>query len=215
MDKKRYTPGTRVVSLDDQDIGTVQRVDHVQSELEVRLKDDGGILRVPYEVIDDSASSRKRIVIQGAVGDLKAERSHVEMENAQVTEPGDAQTLSLVGEEATAHVRDVSRGRVIIDKHVELVPHEANVEIGTDVVEVNRVPVNEEFEVAPGSRQEGDTLIVPVVEEVLVVSKRYRVIEEVHVTKRREMHTEIFEEDLQREVVDVREVDADENPVER
>lgn len=215
MKKKPYVPGARVMSLDDQDIGTVERVDEGNAELDVRLNNGRGILRVPFEVIDASSSTGERIVIQGALGELDEDVVAPTMGHARLTAPGDHETLTLVGEEAVAHVRDVARGRVVVHKHVEMVPHEASVEVGTDTVEITRVPVNEEFDDAPGSRQEGDTLIVPVIEEVLVVSRRYRVIEEVHVTKHREIHTEIFEEDLQREVVDVREVDADGNPVVR
>jgi stress response protein YsnF len=36
---------------------------------------------------------------------------------------------------------------------------------------------------APSARQEGDTLIIPVLEEVLVVEKRVRIKEEIHVTR--------------------------------
>lgn len=215
MDDQAYSPGVRVVSLDNQDIGVVEGVDDARSELEVRLN-SGDTLRVPFEVIDHSASTPDRIVVQGAVGDMDANTvDDVEPENPRLTEPGDSATLSLVGEEAVAHVRDVGRGRVIINKRVEMVPHEAAVDIGTDTVEVTRVPINEEYDAVPGTRQEEDTLIVPVVEEVLVISKRYRVIEEVHITKRREMHREVFEQDLQREVVEVVEVDAEGNPVDR
>ena len=51
-------------------------------------------------------------------------------------------------------------------------------------VEVVRVPIGQFVETAPAPRQEGDTYIVPVVEEVLVVVKRLRVVEEIHLTRR-------------------------------
>jgi uncharacterized protein (TIGR02271 family) len=52
-------------------------------------------------------------------------------------------------------------------------------------VEVERVAVGRVVETAPEIRREGDTLIVPLVEEVLVVEKRLVLREEVRVTTRR------------------------------
>lgn len=204
----RYTGGASVVSMDGYDVGTVERVD--DDYLVVRLRNSPRSMRVPFDVIDNEASTNDRIVIQGAVGDLEASRT-----NPRITEPGDGVTLPLVGEEAIAHVREVSRGRVVVDKHVEMVPHEARIDVGTDRVDVERVAVNQEVDEPPSTRQEGDTLIVPVVEEVLVVTKRYRIIEEVHVHKYRDVQTETFQEDLKREVVDVREIDENDQIVER
>lgn len=112
-------------------------------------------------------------------------------------------------------MHEVDRGRLLIDKHVEMVPHEAAIDVGTDRVEVDRIPVNEEVDTPPQIREEGDTLIVPVVEEVLVVTKRYRILEEVRVTKYRDVRTETFHEELKREVVTVTEEDPEGNPVDR
>jgi stress response protein YsnF len=205
----QYTEGTNVVSMDGYDIGTVERVD--DNDLIVRLHDSGEEMRVPVDVIDAATSTTERIVIQGAIGDFEASRPV----NPRVTEPGDSQTLPLVAEEAIAHVRGVDRGKLVIDKHVEMVPHEASVDIGTDRVEIERVPVNREVATPPPSRQEGDTLIVPVIEEVLVVTKRYRVVEEIHVRKYRDVETRTFTEELRREVVAIREIDEEGEIVDR
>lgn len=51
---------------------------------------------------------------------------------------------------------------------------------------IEHVPRAEFVEYAPAPRQEGDTWIFPVVEEVLVVQKRLRVTEEIRVTRRQE-----------------------------
>jgi stress response protein YsnF len=58
-------------------------------------------------------------------------------------------------------------------------------------VDVMHVPVDRivALDQAPQTRYEGDTLIVPVLEEVLVVERRLRIKEELHITKtRREEH---------------------------
>lgn len=204
----RYATGARVVSLDGVDLG---EVDHVDREgLIVRLHKGRREMRVPFDVVDDAASTSQRVVVQGAIEGIDEP-----VEEPLGTVSGDSRTLPLVGEEAIARVRETDRGKVVISKHVETFPHEAEVEIGTDRVEVERVPVNEEVDTAPEVRQEGDTLIVPVIEEVLVVTKRYRVVEEVRVRKIRDAETRTLTEDLRREVVDVQEIDEHGEVVDR
>jgi stress response protein YsnF len=46
---------------------------------------------------------------------------------------------------------------------------------------VDRVEINQDIDVPPAIRQEGDLLIIPVVEEYLFVEKRLRLREELHV----------------------------------
>jgi uncharacterized protein (TIGR02271 family) len=53
-------------------------------------------------------------------------------------------------------------------------------------VEIERSPVGKFIDRAPEVRQEGDTLIVPVMEEVLVVERRLLLKEEVRVRRVRE-----------------------------
>lgn len=209
MVKQFFNEGARVISLDGEDIGTVEKMTGtgVDANLVVRLTDGSRTMMVPYSVIDEDRSTEDEAYVQGAVGNLLDEQMAIGEHKHD--------TLELVAEEAEAHVHEVDRGRVLIDKTVEMVPHRADVEVGTDVVDVDRVDINEEFNEPPQTRQEGDTLIVPVIEEVLVVSKRYRVIEEVRITKRRDVHTETFEENLKREVVTVTEEDVDGEIVDR
>jgi stress response protein YsnF len=53
-------------------------------------------------------------------------------------------------------------------------------------VDIDRVVVNQMVDEPPPVRYEGDTLIVPVLEEVIVVDVRLMVREEVRITRRRE-----------------------------
>lgn len=56
-------------------------------------------------------------------------------------------------------------------------------------LQVERVPVDAWIEGAPPvQRQEGATLIIPVLEEVLVVQKRLRLKEEIRITAKADMH---------------------------
>jgi hypothetical protein len=54
-----------------------------------------------------------------------------------------------------------------------------------DDISVERVPVNRLIDSPPRVREEGDTTIVPVVEEVITVQKRLMLKEEVRITRKR------------------------------
>jgi uncharacterized protein (TIGR02271 family) len=84
-----------------------------------------------------------------------------------------------------AHVEKVERtlGRVRVHKRVVRSAESVDVDLARDVVAVERIPRDVELASPPQVREEGDTVVIPVVEEVVV--KRYRVVEEIRVTKRR------------------------------
>lgn len=69
-----------------------------------------------------------------------------------------------------------------------------DVMLARDEFIVTRVPVDRFVDAGevPAQRQDGDTLIMPVVEEVLVVERRLRIKEELHITKvrREERHVD-------------------------
>jgi len=52
-------------------------------------------------------------------------------------------------------------------------------------VEIERIAIDREIDTAPDIRNDGDTTIIPVVEERLVVEKRLFLREEIHVHRRR------------------------------
>ena len=81
------------------------------------------------------------------------------------------------------HLRQTGTVRVNLTTHEEKVPLEAD--LVCDEVVVRRVPADRFVTGPVPDRQEGDTLIVSVVEEVLVVERRLKVVEEVHITRHR------------------------------
>lgn len=60
----------------------------------------------------------------------------------------------------------------------------------TSDVDIERVPMDRVVTEPVESRYEGDTLIIPVLEEVLVVEKRLVLREEIRITRRVQEHTE-------------------------
>jgi len=104
-------------------------------------------------------------------------------------------TVPVIEEQLQVGTRTVETGRgVRIHKHV--VEHPATVEesLARGEVEVRHVPVDRVVDpgAAPVTRYEGDTLVVPVLEEVLVLERRVRIKEELHITvlRREQAHVE-------------------------
>jgi uncharacterized protein (TIGR02271 family) len=78
---------------------------------------------------------------------------------------------------------------------------EATVEepVATEEVEVERVPLGTWVDAPVPVRQEGDTTIITLVEEVVVVEKRLRATEEVRITKRQDIERSAQTVTLRRE----------------
>lgn len=80
-------------------------------------------------------------------------------------------------------------------------------------LQVEHVPVNAWIEgVPPVQRQEGDTLVIPVLEEVLVVQKRLRLTEEIRITARARSHTVTEQVVLRKEQVTAERFDDSASP---
>ena len=100
--------------------------------------------------------------------------------------------VPVIAEELVIGTRTVDTGRgVRIHKTVVEQPVTVDERLARDEVEIRHVPVDRIVapDEAPANRYEGDTLVVPVLEEVLVVERRVRIKEELHITRiRREEH---------------------------
>ena len=106
-------------------------------------------------------------------------------------EAGEA-VLPLLAEEVTVSKQTVETGRVQVSRIThereqlidELLAHEA--------AEIDRIPINRKIDTMPSVREEGDTVVIPIVEEVLVIERRLLLKEEVRVRRVRstERHQE-------------------------
>lgn len=95
--------------------------------------------------------------------------------------PDDPGMIGLHIEELAVARERVETGRV----RVQVVTHEheelVDVPLSRGGIEVERVTINRVIEAIPPIRQEGNTTIVPVVREVLVLERRLILTEELHV----------------------------------
>lgn len=80
--------------------------------------------------------------------------------------------------------------------------------LASEAVEVERVPLDRWVEAPVPVRQEGDTTILTLLEEVVVVEKRLRATEEVRITKRKAVRHEPQTVTLRREEAIVEHLDA-------
>ena len=221
MESLQFARDARVIGSDGDVIGTLIGADAASQppSIVVLLGSDGRQIRIPYNQIDVERSSDGEVVTtvpgnellrsvaptwnEHSASGADAEYDRREVESQPARETTDHATISLAAEELVARTRDVEKGRVIVRKRVETIPHEQTVDVEHDEVDVDRVTVSRDVDEMPSVRHEGDTMIVPVVEEVLVVEKRLRVVEELRVTKRRVREETTIREDLRREVADI------------
>jgi uncharacterized protein (TIGR02271 family) len=117
---------------------------------------------------------------------------------------GEEQVISLAEEQVTIGKRRVVKGRVRVNKRVKETQELVDLPLLKEQVEVRHVPVGRWIEAPVSMRQEGDTIILPIMEEVLVVEKRLCLVEEVHVIKHRRTIQHREEVPLRRETADMK-----------
>ena len=97
--------------------------------------------------------------------------------------------LELAEEQATVTKTEVERGRVVVRTRVEERDELVEVALQRDDVIVEHVPIGIAIEAAPAVREEDGVLIVPVVEEQLVIRTQLILKEEIRIIRRRHVET--------------------------
>ena len=109
----------------------------------------------------------------------------------------DGLTLEVMEERLAVAKRRVAGDTVKVSTTTELVEEIAEIELDRYRVEVTRVPVGRIVDEAPLARAEGDTTIVPVIEERFIVVKQLFLKEELHIRH-------VVEREVKREPVALR-----------
>lgn len=115
----------------------------------------------------------------------------------------DVVRVPLAAEVATVSTAAVETGRVRITTHVDERQELIRAALRHEDVVVERVAIGDVVPVAPEVRMDGDVLVYPVVEEVLVVEKRLVLKEELRISKRSRVETVEREVTLRSEHADV------------
>lgn len=117
--------------------------------------------------------------------------------------------LPIIEEFVQVGKRTVERGVVRVHKRIVERQEAVSQTLQHQDVEIERVPINQIAQAITGNREDGDTLIIPIYEEVVVVEKRLMLKEELHI-HRRQRTTDWNEQiTLRREEIDVERVPTD------
>lgn len=209
---RQFLPEATVVAVDGE-LGRLVRFrgdDPLPDDvLTVALTGSGREVEVPMAVVDLAASSVDRVLLTVPIatitGDDPATTTRGGAVEDRLDTAGETLTVPVMEEELSARIRERDLGSVRVEKRVETSPAQVTTDVGHEEVTVERVTVNQAVESAPESRFEGDTLVIPVVEEVLVTEKRLVVREEVHIRRRWVTESVTVEDTVRREVLDIEE----------
>jgi uncharacterized protein (TIGR02271 family) len=130
----------------------------------------------------------------------------------QLLDNGDHVVIPLYGEEFSVAKKQVATGRVkvatITDEREQLVEQA----LQNEHVELERVPIGHVVAEIPEVRTEGDTTIIPVVEEAVVVQRQLVLKEEVRIRRVRETQNYQGHVVLRQQEAVVTRIPADNNP---
>lgn len=90
-------------------------------------------------------------------------------------------TIEIVEEVAVLSKRTVATGTLSVRTVTETFDEEVSADLSSSQAIVDRVAIDRIVDEVPQTRTEGDVTIVPVFEEVLVVERRIRLVEELHI----------------------------------
>lgn len=116
--------------------------------------------------------------------DYKKNPPHEDVEGHSVTR---SDTLPLLSEEIAVSKEKVETGRVRVATRTRERDAMIDEDLAREHVQIDTVPIGSRIDAMPTVRQEGDTTIIPIVEEVLAVERRLVLKEEVRVRRVREM----------------------------
>jgi len=127
-----------------------------------------------------------------------------EIDQQQFNQHRNSFTLPVIEEKAHVEKKTIETGKVKISKTVHVDTETLNLLQVQEEVEIERIPINEFVQTPPPPlRYEGDTIIIPVLQEVMVTEKRLVLIEEVRITKRKVESKESQEVILRKEEINV------------
>jgi uncharacterized protein (TIGR02271 family) len=131
--------------------------------------------------------------------------------NGDLSNATDSETiLPLIAEEVEVSKRIKETGRVRVSKRVRHNTATVDELLKTETYEVKRVPMNRTVDAPIEPRHEGDTLIISILEEQLVVEKRLVLVEELHIVRNVQNKPERQEIELRREEAEIERIPADE-----
>ncbi len=90
--------------------------------------------------------------------------------------------VPVIDEQLTVNKVTIETGKVVIQKTIEEINEVLNIPLLHDEYAIERTPFNTYIDNAPQMRQEDDTIVIPVVKEIMI--KQLVLAEEIRITKR-------------------------------
>lgn len=139
--------------------------------------------------IREAASLAASQVTDEAANVTTHQAIETEARQADGDDGGDGETLVIpvIAEALEIERRRIETARVRITKRINEREQIVSEPAMQETINVERVSLNHYIDAPPPIRYEGDTMIVPLVEEVVVTEKRLMLKEELHITRRREV----------------------------
>ena len=122
---------------------------------------------------------------------------------AQGQEKGDEAVIRLAAETLNVGKRVVETGRVRVRRTTTERLEKIKVPLSVETVEIRRVPIGKPIKRKPRVRETANEIIIPVVEEVLVVARRLVLKEELHIRKVRSTENHVEQVRLRQQNVTV------------
>ena len=123
----------------------------------------------------------------------------------------DETVIPVIAEQLETGVRKVDKGGVRVTKTVREHNELVDLPLANEEVDVRHIAKNEVVDGPLPVRNDGDTVVIPVVKEIVRVEKQWVLTEEVHVSKK---HTEEHRQEnvtLRHEEVRIERIDAEGN----
>ena len=168
----------------------------------VRRDATGEPLTIPAEMIE-SVPSRREVRLRAAGDESRAGAPPGTAERRQSDRESQQVRIPIAEERLQVSTRPVEVGEVRVHKHVDRVEEVVREPVTRANVEIERVKTSRRVEGPVGPHEEGEWLVVPIVEEVLVAQKRLMVTEEIRIRRHPVTEEQEIRQTVRRERVEI------------
>ena len=126
---------------------------------------------------------------------------------AETPDKVDNVSIPVIEEHLNIDKKTVETGRYKIKKTVSQEEYSEDIPTIHEKVDIQRVQVNKYIDTLPDVRYEGDTTIIPVIKEVVVVEKKLMLVEEIHVTRTNSEVSVKVKDKIRKENIEINKID--------
>jgi len=121
------------------------------------------------------------------------------------------ESVPVIKEQIIIDKRTIDTAKVSVSKKSKDRDVQIDVSEEHDDIQIERVSVNQIVETEPTARHEGDTLVIPVLREEVVIEKKLVLVEEVRITRKKKRKVRREEVNLREEEVSISREELNDN----